>query len=102
MNKKYIYILAGGIGVLLIVGVFLLLQKKPSGQQATKIDSHATQQSGDVPAQSDPANPDQQSPSQTQLSPEEVVKRFYVWYITYPGNPLATKAYLTNQYIADD
>ena len=34
------------------------------------------------------------------LSPQEVVTRFYRWYIGYPGNPLVDKEYRTSPYLA--
>lgn len=35
------------------------------------------------------------------LSPEEVVTKFYRWYIGYPGNPLADREYRESPYLAD-
>jgi hypothetical protein len=34
------------------------------------------------------------------LSPQEVVTRFYRWYIGYPGNPLVDKEYRNSPYLA--
>jgi hypothetical protein len=34
------------------------------------------------------------------LSPQEVVNRFYRWYIGYPGNPLVDKEYRTSPDLA--
>ena len=35
------------------------------------------------------------------LSPQEVVTRFYRWYIGYPGNPLRDEEYRTSPYLAE-
>jgi len=35
------------------------------------------------------------------LSPQEVVTKFYRWYIGYPGNPLVDKEYRTSPYLAE-
>ena len=35
------------------------------------------------------------------LSPQEVVTKFYRWYIGYPGNPLVDKEYRTAPYLAE-
>jgi len=41
-------------------------------------------------------------PAETpEVSPEEVVSRFYRWYIGYPGNPLADQEYRTSPYLAE-
>ena len=34
------------------------------------------------------------------LSPQEVVTKFYRWYIGYPGNPLVDKEYRASPYLA--
>ena len=36
-----------------------------------------------------------------EMSPQEVVTRFYRWYIGYPGNPLVDKAYRESPYLAE-
>jgi hypothetical protein len=36
-----------------------------------------------------------------ELSPEEVVIKFYRWYIGYPGNPLVDREYRESPYLAD-
>ena len=35
-----------------------------------------------------------------QLSPQEVVTKFYRWYIGYPGNPLVDREYRQSPYLA--
>ena len=35
------------------------------------------------------------------LSPQEVVTKFYRWYIGYPGNPLVDEEYRTSSYLAE-
>ena len=35
------------------------------------------------------------------LDPQEVVTKFYRWYIGYPGNPLADAEYRTSPYLAE-
>jgi len=35
------------------------------------------------------------------LSPQEVVTKFYRWYIGYPGNPLVDKEYRASPYLAE-
>lgn len=35
------------------------------------------------------------------LSPQEVVTRFYRWYIGYPGNPLRDEEYRTSPYLTE-
>lgn len=39
--------------------------------------------------------------AEPEFSPEEVVTRFYRWYIGYPGNPLADREYRASPYLAD-
>lgn len=39
--------------------------------------------------------------AEPEFSPEEVVTKFYRWYIGYPGNPLADREYRTSPYLAD-
>ena len=36
-----------------------------------------------------------------ELSPHEVVTRFFRWYIGYPGNPLADREYRESPYLAN-
>ena len=38
---------------------------------------------------------------QPELSPEEVVTKFYRWYIGYPGNPLVDREYRESPYLAE-
>ena len=35
------------------------------------------------------------------LSPQEVVTKFYRWYIGYPGNPLVDRSYRDSPYLAE-
>ena len=35
------------------------------------------------------------------VSPQEVVTKFYRWYIGYPGNPLVDEEYRTSPYLAE-
>jgi len=36
-----------------------------------------------------------------EMSPQEVVTKFYRWYIGYPGNPLVDREYRESPYLAD-
>jgi hypothetical protein len=36
-----------------------------------------------------------------ELNPQEVVTKFYRWYIGYPGNPLVDKAYRDSPHLAE-
>ena len=36
-----------------------------------------------------------------ELSPQEVVTKFYRWYIGYPGNPLVDREYRESPYLAE-
>jgi hypothetical protein len=36
-----------------------------------------------------------------EISPQEVVTKFYRWYIGYPGNPLVDREYRESPYLAD-
>jgi hypothetical protein len=36
-----------------------------------------------------------------ELSPQEVVTKFYRWYVGYPGNPLVDREYRESPYLAD-
>jgi hypothetical protein len=36
-----------------------------------------------------------------ELSPQEVVTKFYRWYIGYPGNPLVDREYRQSPYLAE-
>ena len=36
-----------------------------------------------------------------ELSPQEVVSKFYRWYIGYPGNPLVDREYRESPYLAE-
>jgi hypothetical protein len=36
-----------------------------------------------------------------ELSPQEVVTKFYRWHIGYPGNPLVDRAYRDSPYLSD-
>jgi hypothetical protein len=40
-------------------------------------------------------------PSEPEMSPQEVVTKFYRWYIGYPGNPLVDREYRESPYLAD-
>ena len=35
----------------------------------------------------------------TEVNPQEVVQAFYTWYLSYPGNPLADRAYRSSPYL---
>jgi hypothetical protein len=37
----------------------------------------------------------------SELSPNQVVQRFYSWYLNYKGNPVADKAYLSSELVSD-
>jgi hypothetical protein len=41
------------------------------------------------------------SPQEPPLSPQEVVTKFYRWYIGYPGNPLVDTEYRASPYLAE-
>jgi len=36
-----------------------------------------------------------------EMSPQEVVTKFYRWYVGYPGNPLVDKEYRESPYLAE-
>jgi len=36
-----------------------------------------------------------------EMSPQEVVTKFYRWYIGYPGNPLVDREYRESSYLAE-
>jgi len=36
-----------------------------------------------------------------EMTPQEVVSKFYRWYIGYPGNPLADREYRESPYLAE-
>jgi hypothetical protein len=36
-----------------------------------------------------------------EMSPQEVVTKFYRWYVGYPGNPLVDREYRESPYLAD-
>ncbi|NLE43877.1 MAG: hypothetical protein GX620_04075 [Chloroflexi bacterium] len=40
-------------------------------------------------------------PKEPSLSPQEVVSKFYRWYIGYPGNPLVDKEYRHSPYLTE-
>jgi len=40
-------------------------------------------------------------PKEPPLDPTEVTHQFYRWYLGYPGNPLADKAYRASPYLAE-
>lgn len=35
------------------------------------------------------------------LSPTDIANNFYSWYISYPGSPVTSGAYMTSSYLAD-
>lgn len=39
--------------------------------------------------------------TEPELSPQEVVTKFYRWYIGYPGNPLVDREYRVSPYLAE-
>jgi hypothetical protein len=39
--------------------------------------------------------------TEPEMSPQEVVTKFYRWYIGYPGNPLVDREYRESPYLAD-
>jgi hypothetical protein len=39
--------------------------------------------------------------SEPEMSPQEVVTKFYRWYIGYPGNPLVDREYRESPYLAE-
>ena len=39
--------------------------------------------------------------TEPEMSPQEVVTKFFRWYIGYPGNPLADREYRESPYLAD-
>jgi hypothetical protein len=39
--------------------------------------------------------------SEPEMSPQEVVTKFYRWYIGYPGNPLVDREYRESAYLAE-
>lgn len=41
-------------------------------------------------------------PAEDSQTPEEVVEAFYRWYLSYPGNVLATRAYRVSEHLAPE
>jgi hypothetical protein len=76
MNKKYL--LAFGAFLLIVSVVFLV--------------SHKTTQQG---------SSQKQITSQTSmpLSPVNIAKNFYSWYISYPNNPISSKEFQNSPYL---
>lgn len=76
MNKKYL--LAFG-GFLVIVCMIFLLLHKSANQGGNQ--NNATSQAN------------------TQLSPQDVTKNFYSWYVSYPGNPITSNDFKNSPYL---
>ncbi len=102
MNKKYLLLIAGVcIILILIVFVFILSSSQkqvPSSSSYTSVSSTPSiTQSSKVGAQ-----PIQATTAPENLTPEEVVRTFYSWYITYPGvSALSKGAYNSSIYLTD-
>lgn len=41
-------------------------------------------------------------PTESPLTPNQVAAAFYLWYLTYKGNPLSTGAYEKSNYLTED
>lgn len=73
MNKKYL--LAFGAFLIIVSVVFLV--------------SHKTTQQGSTTT----------SQTAAQLSPQDITKNFYSWYVAYPSDPVTSKEFKNNPYL---
>lgn len=103
MNKKNL-ILAAGIIVIIgfIAFIFSLYSsggQAPGSYSVSSPPSPTSVQSSNFVSG---VSPVQSTTAPENLTPEEVARKFYSWYITYPGvSALAKGAYNDNIYISD-
>jgi hypothetical protein len=78
MNKKYLLVF--GSFLLIVSILFLLLHNsvKQGGRQNNAIPT---------------------SPTTTQLSPQDVTKSFYSWYVSYAGTPITSNDFKNSPYL---
>lgn len=65
----------------------------PNPYESTKINPNTIQKEQSAISQDEGSSPQ---------APEEVVQKFYNWYLDYKGNPRADKAYLESEYLSKD
>jgi hypothetical protein len=111
MNKKYLYIFLFGIGFLSLVTIVLFFQSPP--QSAVKDHPLPTTSSSNVQNNTFPST-DTSSQSRgsrsfdevnnssgSQLSAEDVTKKFYVWYFSSQSDPITSGTYKRSNYLSD-
>jgi hypothetical protein len=100
MNKKYLYLSIGVIFVILIIIVILLPQSSSQTQILTP--SNSPSPSSEQSSTGGSLNNSQVTNTPEHLTPEDVARKFYSWYLTYPGvSALSSGAYNTNSYLTD-
>jgi|GEM_PF-3182266 len=110
MQKRYLYFALFGICIVLVVFVAIFFQNSSVTPSSTNtpprmVNKTINQQSAFTP---DTTSVSQQgvSPSVLVMNPTSstiasIVKNFYTWYFTYPGNPLVSGAYKNSPYLSD-
>lgn len=105
MNKKYL-LLISGIFVILVFIAFLFTLSSPQEKAPVPSNAPSFSPSPSIIIQSSSFISGSQSIRTTtapeNLTPEEVARNFYSWYLTYPGvSALSKGAYSTSIYLSD-
>ncbi len=104
MNKKYL-LLAAGIFVIIffIAFIFTLTSSQKQAPDSSNSSSYSPSPSTTQSSNFISEPPSLQTTAAPQnLTPEEVARKFYSWYLTYPGvSALSKGAYNDNIYLSD-
>lgn len=119
MNKKYLYLLIP-LSIIFIIAIFIFISSSQTQEKKSTrpliastpdpAGSNSTNQSA-FPDFSSSKNSSYISPEpktrptiteSAHLTPEETARKFYAWYLAYPGvTALSSKAYLESDLISD-
>lgn len=104
MNKKYL-LLIGGIFIISVFIIFLFTMSSPQKQAPGTSYSPSVSPSSSIAQASVFISQPQAIQATTapeNLTPDEVARKFYSWYITYPGTSALSKgAYNNSIYLTD-
>lgn len=102
MNRKYLLFIIVGIFLICIIAISFYFKKQSSSEVIQEFRSALPTPN----AQKNPlGNAQNVTPTlevSPEMSPSDVAKMFYAWYIAYPKNVLQSGAYKTNPYITDE
>jgi hypothetical protein len=103
-NKKYIFLFAGVIALLVVFAGILFFQQTPPQASPTNTTTSSTSNGGYIGLNATHQNTNGAtiSPTPQEDAAQLVTRQFYTYYFSYKTNPLANGAYKNSPYISPD